>query len=102
MELDALETEPIENNNRRPWWRRLWRILWITVVSVIALLVLQVVLYKWVNPPLTPLMVQRFFQQVKDKDREVNFERDYVSIDEISPNMVTAVISSEFKLSHRS
>ena len=95
MELDALETEPIENNNRRPWWRRLWRILWITVVSVIVLLVLQVVLYKWVNPPLTPLMVQRFFQQVKDKDRKVNFERDYVSIDDISPNMVTAVISSE-------
>ena len=51
--------------------------------------------YKWVNPPLTPLMVQRFFQQVGDKDRKVNFERDYVSIDEISPNLVTAVISSE-------
>lgn len=53
------------------------------------------VAYKWVNPLVTPLMVQRFFQQVGDKDREVNFERDYVSIDEISPNLVTAVISSE-------
>ena len=56
---------------------------------------LLLVAYKWVNPPLTPLMVQRFFQQMGDKGRKVNFERDYVSIDEISPNLVTAVISSE-------
>lgn len=40
-------------------------------------------------------MVQRFFQQMGDKEREVNFERDYVSIEDISPNLVTAVISSE-------
>ena len=53
------------------------------------------VVYKWVNPPLTPLMVQRFFQQLTEKEREVNFERDYVKIEDISPNLITAVISSE-------
>lgn len=62
---------------------------------LVVLPMLLLVAYKWVNPPLTPLMVQRFFQQVGDKDRKVNFERDYVSIDEVSPNLVTAVISSE-------
>ena len=75
--------------------RRLWRVVWKTALCLALLPLLLLVLYKWVNPPLTPLMVQRFFQQVGDKEREVNFERDYVSIDDISPNLVTAVISSE-------
>ncbi len=75
--------------------RRAWRVVWITLLSLIGLALLMPVVYKWVNPPLTPLMVQRFFQQLTDKEREVNFERDYVKIEDISPNLVTAVIASE-------
>ena len=40
-------------------------------------------------------MVQRFFQQVSEPGRSVNFERDYVSIDDISPNLINAVAISE-------
>ena len=40
-------------------------------------------------------MVQRFFQQAKDPERAVHFERDYVRIDEISPNLINAVAISE-------
>ncbi|MBQ4479813.1 MAG: transglycosylase domain-containing protein, partial [Victivallales bacterium] len=75
--------------------RRVWRVVWITVLSLIGLALILPVVYKWVNPPLTPLMVQRFFQQLSDKERDVNFERDYVRIEDISPNLVTAVIASE-------
>ncbi|MDR0874389.1 MAG: monofunctional biosynthetic peptidoglycan transglycosylase [Prevotellaceae bacterium] len=53
------------------------------------------VLYRFVNPPITPLMVIRFTEQVFSKDRDIRFKRDYVSIDEISPNLVRAAISSE-------
>lgn len=91
-ELQQPEEEVVKH---RPLVRRLWRVVWITALCIILMPLLLLVVYKWVNPPLTPLMVQRFFQQVGDGSRKVQFERDYVSIDEISPNLVTAVVSSE-------
>lgn len=98
-----------ENNNKeakprrrwlKPWralspWRRVGRVAWMTVVGLWLLTLLQVFAGILINPPLTPLMVQRFFQQLKDDERTVRFERDYVSLDDISNNLVTAVIYSE-------
>lgn len=77
------------------WGRRSLRVVWMTVVGLWLLTVLQVLLGIVFNPPLTPLMVQRFFQQMADDERTVNFERDYVSLDDISPNLITAVVYSE-------
>lgn len=77
------------------WGRRVGRVAWMTIVGLWLFSVLQVLLGTFLNPPLTPLMVQRFFQQLSDEDRAVNFERDYVSIDDISPNLITAVVYSE-------
>lgn len=77
------------------WGRRILRVVWMSVVGLWLFSVLQVLLGIVFNPPLTPLMVQRFFQQLADEDRAVNFERDYVSIDDISPNLITAVVYSE-------
>lgn len=94
--IDSIEKQYEEEaGKRRPFWKRLMRVVWIVVLCMAALPLLMLVAYKWVNPPLTPLMVQRFFQQMGEKGRKVNFERDYVSIEDISPNLVTAVISSE-------
>ena len=90
----ATEVEDVPKR-RRSLGRRLWRVVWITALSIPTLLLVMLLLYRLVFPPLTPLMVQRFVQQVKDSDREVNFERDYVRIEDISPNMVTAVVASE-------
>lgn len=77
------------------WGRKTLRVVWITLVSLWLFSVLQVLLGIVFNPPLTPLMVQRFFQQLTDDERTVRFERDYVDIDDISPNLVTAVVYSE-------
>ena len=77
------------------WGRRILRIVWVSVAGLWLLTVLQVLLGIVFNPPLTPLMVQRFFQQLADDERTVNFERDYVPLDSISPNLVTAVVYSE-------
>ena len=75
--------------------RRVWRVVWMSVVVLWLLSILTVLFYRFVNPPVTPLMIQRFFQQYGEKDRKVNFERDYVSICEISPNLIDAVVYSE-------
>jgi len=97
MEIDSesIETtaiEGVENESRRS---KIWRIVKITLLIAIILPHFLIFFYKFVNPPLTPLMVQRFSQQLFSKERPLNFERDYVSIDDISPNLVNAVVASE-------
>ena len=74
---------------------RIWRVVWITVVALWGLTVLQVLLGWFIMPPLTPLMVQRWWQQVRQDDRPVHFERDVVDIEDISPRLVTAVAYAE-------
>lgn len=74
---------------------KLWRCVWVSVVSLWAFSLFQV-LFCWVFfPPVTPLMVQRFVQQIKDPERTVVFKRKYVDIDDISNNLITAVVHSE-------
>lgn len=85
---------------RRSWQQltfpgKVWRVLWVSVLSVWLFTVVQVLFCGVFNPPLTPLMVQRFFQQVSDSERSVRFERNYVSIDEVSPHLVNAVVVAE-------
>lgn len=84
----------------RPWRElhfagRVWRVVWVTLLSLWGLTLLQVLLGWFVNPPLTPLMVQRFFEQLTDSERTVRFERDYVPIEEIDNDLVTAVVAAE-------
>lgn len=83
-----------------PWrrlgvWGKVWRVVWVTVLSLWIVTVLQVLLGWFINPPLTPLMIQRFNQQLFSKDRQVCFERDYVPLDSISNNLITAVVYAE-------
>lgn len=99
-----METTDNGGNGKRRWlkpwrelkaWRRVGRVAWMTVAGLWLFTLLQVLLGIVFNPLLTPLMVQRFFQQLSDEERTVRFERDYVPIDDISPNLVTAVVYSE-------
>jgi len=43
-------------------------------------------------------MLQRTVEQTFSSDREIRLKKDWVSIDEISPNMIKAVIASEDNL----
>lgn len=53
-----------------------------------------VLLYRWVPIPLTPLMVIRTVEQLFS-DEDVRIIKDWTPIEDISPNMVRAVIASE-------
>lgn len=75
--------------------RKVWRVVWLAVLGVWLLTVLQVLLGAILLPPVTPLMVQRFVQQLSDSERKVVFERDYVPLDEVSNNIITAVVYAE-------
>lgn len=100
MEQLSDECRALEKTGRYRWknlslGRKVWRVVWMTALGVWLFTIVQVLLGCVLNPPLTPLMAQRFVQQVKEKGRKVNFERDYVRIEDISPNLVTAVVYSE-------
>ncbi|MCK9219595.1 MAG: monofunctional biosynthetic peptidoglycan transglycosylase [Bacteroidales bacterium] len=55
---------------------------------------LFVVLYRFVNPPVTPLMLIRVIEQATD-GQTLRLQKRWVSLDKISPNLPIAVISSE-------
>lgn len=54
-----------------------------------------VIIYRFVPPPITPLMVIRLLEQAKDKKRDMKLNKDWVSLEEMSPSMPLAVITSE-------
>jgi monofunctional biosynthetic peptidoglycan transglycosylase len=56
--------------------------------------VLTVVIYKFIAPPVTPLMLTRVVEGWFE-GRSVGIDKDWVDYDEISPNFFKAVVSSE-------
>ena len=64
------------------------------LLAFFVLSLLQVLVHKWVPVVYTPLMLKRSIEYSK-QDKDYEFRRKWKSLDEISPNMVRAVIASE-------
>jgi monofunctional biosynthetic peptidoglycan transglycosylase len=65
-----------------------------TVLAFFGSTILAVVIFSFVNPPLTPLMVKRAFVKKSDGKR-AGIHKDWVSFKKISPYMIQAVVASE-------
>lgn len=65
----------------------LFAFLGLSFVSVVAL--------RFIPVAMTPLMVIRSVEQLNDKERDFRWEKDWVSMDHISKNVVKAVLASE-------
>ncbi|MDR0618711.1 MAG: monofunctional biosynthetic peptidoglycan transglycosylase [Bacteroidales bacterium] len=78
-------------------WRTVKRIFLWSVALFFGLSIFFTVLYRWVNPPVTPLMIIRLFNQY-GKDKPLTLKKDWVALKDISPSMVQAVIASEDNL----
>ena len=86
-----------KSTHKGGWGRRLWRIFRNSVIVFFALSIVWV-LIDWFAPIfVTPLMVQRSIEFVLKGEMPKN-SKTWVSIDEISPNMVQAVVASEDNL----
>lgn len=82
---------------KRTLWQKIkWLIKW-SAIFFFGSTLLAVVVFKFVPVPATPLMIIRFAEQLTS-DKPVVWEKDWVSIDEISPNMWQAVIAGEDQL----
>jgi monofunctional biosynthetic peptidoglycan transglycosylase len=67
------------------------------VILYFSTSILFVILYKFVDPPVTPLMVIRVVQQSLG-GQTVKLKQSWVALDQLSPNMPLAVIAAEDNL----
>jgi len=70
--------------------RKILRVFYKALLWFVVLSVFSVVVFRFVPVPFTPLMISRAFEQ-----DEMHSSRDWVPIEEISPNLQKAVIASE-------
>ncbi len=64
-------------------------ILWFVVLSVLSVLI-----FKWIHPPFTPLMIKRMIEQ-RMNGQEIKWKYNWVELEKISPKLQLAVICGE-------
>lgn len=74
--------------------KKVFKIIKIAILVFFISSISITILYKWVNPPLTPLMVKRVVEQIFD-GKDLKLQKDWVDIDQISGHMSMSVIASE-------
>jgi monofunctional biosynthetic peptidoglycan transglycosylase len=79
-----------KNNFFGSVFRVVQKLLYIFIISSI----LTVILYRFINPPFTPLMIFRCAGQVVSGN-SITLNKQWVPIDQISSNLQTAVVASE-------
>ena len=81
-------------SSKKSLFGKIIRWIKILVIAFFVTSILTVILYRFVNPPFTPLMVIRAVEMKFDGD-EMKIDKKWISIKEISPNMLRAIITSE-------
>ena len=83
-----------KNNKIKLQLRRLLKFSGIAAAVFVVSSVLFVTVYKFIDPPFTPIMVIRIYEGWFD-GRNITIHKDWVDYNEISPNFFKAVIASE-------
>ncbi len=78
----------IDNDSYCRQMKRALRIVFKSVIALFALSIALTVVYRWVNPPITLLMISRALHGA-------DINKKWVPLDQISPNLVRASIASE-------
>ena len=86
---------PKDETGRLLWGKYLRRLVVKLMLWFFGLSIGVTALYSFLPVPCTPLMFQRCFQQAFDAERKVRWEKDWVSLKEISPHLQLAVVCSE-------
>jgi len=76
------------------FWKRVWKITWIGLIGFFGSSIFFVALYRFINPPITPLMVIRLFGQSMD-GQSMKLTKQWEPIGAISPDLPLAVVASE-------
>jgi len=82
------QSDAARGQGRVTVWRRLKRAFLLAVAAFLTVSIGLVVIYRFLPPPITPLMVIRLFEGE-------GLSKDWVSYDEVSPYVFKAVIAGE-------
>ncbi|MDR2907064.1 MAG: monofunctional biosynthetic peptidoglycan transglycosylase [Bacteroidales bacterium] len=80
----------------RKFVKKVWRFFLWTIGLFFALSISLTVLYRFVNPPVTSLMVIRYFSPKENQTHRLT--KDWVSIENISPHLYNGAIAAEDNL----
>lgn len=75
--------------------KKIWRFLLKLVLWFFILSIATVIIYRFVPPPITPLMIIRCAEQAFDEKRDVRLQKDWVSLSSMSASLPLAVVTSE-------
>jgi monofunctional biosynthetic peptidoglycan transglycosylase len=82
---------------KRITWKKIKRFIVIAIIVFFGGSIVSTVVYRFVRPPFTPLMIIRLPQQIINGDK-VRLKKDWEPLSDISPNMVLAVVAAEDQL----
>lgn len=74
--------------------KKCWRFIWKSTICFFAISIGSVILFRFAPIPLTPLMLIRCIEQKIDS-KEIKLKKEWVPLNEISPNLQLAVVCSE-------
>ncbi len=74
--------------NVRSWVKRIFQVLGVLLVAYVTLVLTLVVAYRWIDPPMSALMLGQRLSGTEIKQQ-------WVSLDRISPSLMQAVVLSE-------
>lgn len=86
-----------KKSKKKPLWLKVVNLFKWLIIGFFGSTIAAVLIFKFVNPPVTPLMIIRTTQQVFSGN-QIRLQKDWVSIEDISPSMIRAVIASEDNL----
>lgn len=80
--------------NKSSFFSRVFRAIRIAIYAFFITSILVIILYRFINPPVTLLMLLRCTEQVANGE-DLMMKKEWVPINQISSNLQTAVIASE-------
>lgn len=83
-----------KKKSKGSWGKRIIQWSWKIALSLFLISVFFVALFRFVNPPITSLMVIKAMEKKKDGSR-FGINKDWVRIEEMSPYLIQAVVASE-------
>ncbi|RZK80718.1 MAG: monofunctional biosynthetic peptidoglycan transglycosylase [Pedobacter sp.] len=85
------------NNSKNPLLKKVTNIVTRIFLWFLMVTVLWVLVYRFINPPITLLMIQRNLERSSD-DKPAKMEKEWVDFEDISDNMKRAAVSAEDQL----
>lgn len=76
------------------WFLKSWKIIRWVMLGFFAFTISGVITFAIIRPPFTPLMFSRLIDQFS-ADKKLKIKHKWVSIEDISPNLILAAVSAE-------